>query len=497
MASFTRFDPSKIIETPEALGQASDALNAAARKRQAVLHQQRVGAAMARLRRAEARDAPAAELAILRQTLSVRHARLLQAAASFSAVNTVKPQPKPDVAQVIGSVIGKAEAPPLTAALIGSSGQIEAEAKVEPGGGFLLEIGARAIDVRLQISDARQQVLFRDGEAETLEPGSITGRQVTLSGPVKPPAPAPAELRMPDLVGQTEEAACAILFRLGVRDIDIKQRRDAGTPGLVLEHQPKAGARLDPAQGAALVISTRGGDPGDGGEDEDPTGPREVEMPNFVGLQLREATRIARLSEIEVKTLRRPADAEPGEVTRQAPDPGTRVEIPSGVTLTVSAGPEVPQPDRFTMPDLVGRDIDEAESIAEELDFKLVRRPVPRGGEVGLVLAQNPAAGVRVSRPVTVTVQVSTERDTDDDDRNRFADRLSSALARDDRLGNAGLTATDIRPLVATLGIRDPQSAQRIVELDNAALKDAAGLRSGTQARSLRAALKRALDRMG
>ena len=42
MARFTRFDPGKIIETPEALGRTADALNAAARKRQAVLHQQRV-----------------------------------------------------------------------------------------------------------------------------------------------------------------------------------------------------------------------------------------------------------------------------------------------------------------------------------------------------------------------------------------------------------------------------------------------------------------------
>jgi beta-lactam-binding protein with PASTA domain len=495
MARFTRFDPGKIIETPEALGRTSDALNAAARKRQAVLHQQRVGAAMARLRRAEAAGAPAAEVAILRQNLSVRQARLLQAAAAFSAVNTVTPQPKPDSAQVIGSVIGKAEALPLTAALVGSSGQIEAEAKVEPGGSFLLEIGEGGMDVRLQISDAGQQVLFRDAEAETLALGSITGRQVTLSGPVKPPAPAPGVLRMPDLVGQTEEAACAILFRLGVRDIDIKQRRDDGTPGLVLAHQPKAGANLDPAQGAALVVSTRKDGPGEG--DEDPTGPREADMPDFVGLQLREAARIAKMSEIEVKTLRRPADAEPGEVIRQAPDAGTRVEIPSGVTLTVSTGPEAPQPDQFTVPDLVGRDIDEAERIARELDFKLTRRPVRRDGRVGLVLAQDPAAGVRVARPATVTVQVTTGRDGDGDDRDRFADRLSGVLARDDRLGNAGLTATDIGPLVATLGIRDRQSAERIVELDNAELRTAAGLRSGTQARSLRAALKRALDRMG
>lgn len=499
MAIRTDFDPRKLIESPEALAKAADGLNAAGRKHQMVLHRQRVGAARAKLRRAVAAGASPAEVTRLRQGLERREIQRARSEAAFHAANIAKPAPNADTAQVLGVVTGEAQAPPLTAALVGDSGETIVQTEVQPSGGFVLAADGGAQAARVQVSDAERRILYRDAEPSNLEPGTVSARQVALSGPIKQSAPAPTQLTMPDLIGQTEDAACAILFRLGVREIDVSERRDAGTPGLVLDQAPKTGAVLDPAKGAKLTVSVRRDRPDD---DDEPSDGRELDMPDFVGLTSAEALRIARRADIAVRQTRRPGDAPAGEIIAQDPTAGMPTMLPAQVLLTVSTGAQEPQSAQVTVPSLVGLKIGAAEKIAQELDLRLARRDVKRPAQAGTVLAQNPAAGVRVTQPATVTVQVGTDRKdpgpvTPSRPRlTAFAQTMVDFMALDDRLANAGVDASDLAPMIETLGIRDQPAVEQIIALDNAALQQVAGLENRTRARSLRALMKRVLAQM-
>jgi hypothetical protein len=258
MAKTGTYDPKALVNDQVALTRTADAAMAYAYKHQTFLHRQRVGAAKVRLNRALQRGAPQDMIAGLRALVIRREARLAQVEAQFASADIVSPAPDAKLAQVLGQVTGHVGEPPHTAALISAEGkEVLAETKVKESGGFVLSRGEQIKGARLQVSDANQVILFRDAVGFDVALGQVLTRVVALEAPCPKPTPAPTTLTTPNVVGQTEEAACAILYQLGVRDIKTDLQPHQGPAGIVLSQDPAAGEDLVPEKGATLKVSEK------------------------------------------------------------------------------------------------------------------------------------------------------------------------------------------------------------------------------------------------
>lgn len=554
MAKTGTYDPQTLVDDQVVLTRTADAANASAFKHQTFLHRQRAGAAKVRLNRALRQGAPKEEIAALQAQVITREARLAQVEAQFAAADIVSPAPNADLAQVLGQVTGDVGEPPYTAALISANGEVLAETKVKKTGGFVLSVAGRISGARLQVSDASQVILFRDAEGFDVAPGQILTRTVALEAPCPKPTPAPTTLITPNVVGQTEEAACAILFRLGVRDIKTVLQPDPGPAGIVLAQDPAAGTVLLPENGATLMVS----------ENEDQPGPEPVLMPDFIGRQIDEVRAEAKELKIRLAEVTRADEAPEGAVIGQSPPAGTELTPPRQATVVVSAGArqgvEVPdvvgqpageasaklnglgltvarrsvnqtgepglvvdqqpkggtvltlpaqvvivvnlglreQPAEVVVPRLTDRTLDEATSIARGAGLTLSRTNVSRDGPQNVVLEQSPGAGSRMTLPATIRIVVNTRavivQPSDD---QAFQPWLTAAILADSRAATIGLNQRNVAAMVQQLELRTEADVAEVIAMDNAELMARAGLRNLTQARTLRSVLRIAMQGMG
>lgn len=341
------FDARELIDDPDFLGLRLDAADAAALRSQISLHCQRVSAATRHLAKARARGAAPSELSRLEDRVERRRVRLAVVEDRFVAANLVKPDPNPKEIQVFGLVSEASGEGPLTAALLGSGNRVIASAAVNDNGSFLLSTPEQE-EVRIQVSDQRQQVLFRDARAAPLELGRVTFREVPLGEPKKEPAPPPTRLTMPNLLGQSERAACAILGRLGISEIEINRQESPESPGLVLSQSPAPGAELREGTKVSLGVSIPATEGSGSDEPEDPDPPEEprdpdpnpdrITVPRFLDLQIERAVRIAREIGLQVEQKPVASRLPNGIVVEQDPRAGTVVELPETVVLGVSTG---------------------------------------------------------------------------------------------------------------------------------------------------------------
>ena len=134
-------------------------------------------------------------------------------------------------------------------------------------------------------------------------------------------------------------------------------------------------------------------------------GPRQVEVPDVVGLQ-----RGAALEAIDEAGLEAAAvaqhhpDAPAGEVTAVDPAPGTVLDEASTVELTLSLGPPP-----IEVPDLRGVALDDARAAVTELGLELqvTERRHDEDQPEGAVIAQSPGPGAVLFREDVVEVAVS------------------------------------------------------------------------------------------
>ena len=96
-----------------------------------------------------------------------------------------------------------------------------------------------------------------------------------------------------------------------------------------------------------------------------------------------------------------------GQVVATDPGPGDRVLEGGAVTLVLSLGPE-----RYDVPDLVGRSLDEAQAALEETKLAYGRKVEKYSDTVeeGKVISTNPEAGTTVRPDTAVNVTVSKGR---------------------------------------------------------------------------------------
>jgi eukaryotic-like serine/threonine-protein kinase len=201
-----------------------------------------------------------------------------------------------------------------------------------------------------------------------------------------------ARVRVPDVTGQTEDAAIQELEAAGfaVRtESEFSRREEAGR---VFDQRPAPGQRLE--EGAAVTIFVS-------------RGVQQVQVPGVIGLSQEEAESAIVAEGLEVGEVSTDFSDQPeGTVIAQDPAPGTEVDRGSAVSLVVSEGPAT-----VAVPDVLCQDkaSARAEVQGEELEYSEGGKTFSDecDGAVGVIIEQNPAPGTQVAPGTTVTVIVS------------------------------------------------------------------------------------------
>ncbi|HVM53221.1 MAG TPA: PASTA domain-containing protein [Acidimicrobiales bacterium] len=213
---------------------------------------------------------------------------------------------------------------------------------------------------------------------------------------VQPPAAT-----VPDVAGQTEEAARAAIAAVLAEAGDVaweittaEEHSDGVAPGVVIRTQPAGDSSLDDGGTVRLVLSS---------------GPVPVDVPQLERFTVEEAASILadhQLAQGDLIDVHH-EDIPAGRiVTWGTADAGERpAQLPKGtaVDLTVSSGPE-PR----TVPDLTGAPRAEAEADLRELGLSVVAQEEFNDDvEAGRVVRTDPPAGRQVERGAEVTLVVS------------------------------------------------------------------------------------------
>ena len=198
------------------------------------------------------------------------------------------------------------------------------------------------------------------------------------------------EVRVPDLENLTVEQAQKALVPTGLALSQAGERFDTGVPrGRIVQQDPAAGTPVRGKRRVSVTVSL---------------GEEFSSGPALFGETRRGAQLLLEQSGLRVGGITRaPSDAV-GEGLVVATDPPAESVLPRGavVALLISTGlgDEV-----FVMPDLVGREIGRARKQLEALGFRVLSPPA--GPNSGPIVAQDPPAGVRLTRDMSVTLQAA------------------------------------------------------------------------------------------
>lgn len=133
-----------------------------------------------------------------------------------------------------------------------------------------------------------------------------------------------------------------------------------------------------------------------------------VDVPNVVSMQYDQAAALLTGDGFEpVRIDDESSSQAPGTVIAQDPDEGRRAEKGSKVTLTVASA-------EVTIPNVAGQTYDAASSNLQRLQLVVARHNVDSTEKpAGTVLGSNPAAGTKVAKGSTVTLDVAVEPGVD------------------------------------------------------------------------------------
>jgi len=218
------------------------------------------------------------------------------------------------------------------------------------------------------------------------------------------------QVAVPSLVGLTQAQAVGRAGRVGLV-ANVNQVASDQPVGTVVDQDPASGTDVDRGSTVTVDVSS---------------GPKQVTVPNVLGLN--EATAGARLAQagLEVRAVRVPSSQSAGKVVAQNPESGVTAAAGSTVRINVSRGP-VPTTTVVTttttpttttaptttasasvrVPNVVGNTVNQAVNRIQAAG--LVPRPtfVDSAEDPGRVIAQNPKPGANVSSGTTVRINIS------------------------------------------------------------------------------------------
>jgi len=195
---------------------------------------------------------------------------------------------------------------------------------------------------------------------------------------------------IPNLEGKTLTEATGILKE---RELKIESEESFSSTveeGKIISQDPEAGIKVEKDTMVKVVVSK---------------GEELITIPDVVGLSRDDA--IAKLVRIGLEIgeiIEEENDEVPaGAIISQAPEADTEVKKGAVINLVASKGENLVQ-----VPDVVGKDADEATSRLKQLDLNVEKKQAYSDTvEEGKVISQNPEAGTEVKIGSTVTITVS------------------------------------------------------------------------------------------
>ncbi len=200
------------------------------------------------------------------------------------------------------------------------------------------------------------------------------------------------EVTVPDFVGKSLADAQS-RARKDHLNVQVAQQSYSTTvpAGFVLGQDPPAGKIVKIDRVIGLTTSL---------------GPEMVRVPDVRRRALLDARFMIEEARLVVGEVREAYDAgvAPGVILSQDPAPGASLERGTAVYLRVSKGPET-----LILPDLVGRPLDEARHMLDELGVTLRKvTQVPRTGiPPGQIVDMSPPAGTQIRHGDAVTVMIA------------------------------------------------------------------------------------------
>jgi serine/threonine-protein kinase len=200
---------------------------------------------------------------------------------------------------------------------------------------------------------------------------------------------------VPSVAGLSVDSGGAVLQSVGLGVAVVGEEFSSAHPaGAITSQLPPSGMRV--REGRLIKVSIS-------------TGSQRLTVPNVVGMNRREAELLLLdyglyVGEIiEVDTL----GVEKGKVLATFPLPKAGVAPQSRVTLTVAAGGD--EPDFTVVPNVVGRNIEEAERRIAALGLQVGKIEAEEDELVlpGTVLKQEPAAGASVKKGEKVKLWIA------------------------------------------------------------------------------------------
>lgn len=254
----------------------------------------------------------------------------------------------------------------------------------------------------------------------TLPAGTRITRPPLATPGIAPRTAAQQLVQVPDLSGRTVAEARRLLAAAGLELGRVAEGTGSGTPGTVMQQQPRGGSVVAPKSDVRLwlVPGTVATNPTRPPVDppvlsrppvqrppvEQP--PSRVTVPRLVGRTVEEARGILGQATLEVASVGELAVAgTPGTIVRQSPRAGSAVAPRSGVQLWVVPARVAQQPrdtpaaaPAVRVPSLVGQTMEDARETLAAAGLGVgVLAEAAGAGTPGTVTRQQPAAGSTVS----------------------------------------------------------------------------------------------------
>jgi serine/threonine protein kinase len=200
--------------------------------------------------------------------------------------------------------------------------------------------------------------------------------------------PPQAQLvEVPGVIGKREATARQQLERAA---FEVRVRRQFNPDfarGIVFDQRPAGGTEAEEGSVVTIFVSR---------------GTQQVAVPDVRGQSEEEARQTLSNNDLEATVVARESSDQPeGTVIRQSPDPGTKVEKGSVVSLVLSSGPGT-----VFVPTVVCDEKDEAEQAIESrgLNMEEVGEEASLDCPQGTIARQDPEGGAEVERGSTVQV---------------------------------------------------------------------------------------------
>jgi eukaryotic-like serine/threonine-protein kinase len=204
----------------------------------------------------------------------------------------------------------------------------------------------------------------------------------------------PGNVRVPSVEKLPEEVAVKELNKVDLKVTLDREPSDSVSKGLAIRTVPKEGTDVERGTRVRLFVSA---------------GPKQVTVPDVVGLSRRSAESQLDSRGLEVVVAEAQSDKSKGQVISQSPPPGTHVDRGTRVTITVSRGRQ-----QTTIPDVTG--LSPADAAAElrgaGLGVARRERKVHSVDDDGLVVEQRPGGGSKVDKGTTVVIVVGRFEET-------------------------------------------------------------------------------------